>query len=79
MCSQAKQMAENGAAAADDDDDQRQEMISMSGMRHKRRHMSQIPIPSDGLILKQVPEGYITMSAVRKRRILSEQISHRDR
>jgi hypothetical protein len=67
-------MAENGA-----DDDQRQEMISMSGMRHKRRHMSQIPTPSHGLILKQVPEGYITMSAVRKRRMLSEQISLHDR
>lgn len=67
-----KQMAENN-------DQQQQEMTSMSIMKHKKRNFSHIPIPSNGLILKQASGDYITMSAVRNRRTLSEQISLRDR
>ncbi len=70
MCIQAKQMAEN---------EQGQEIIPMLNINNQRRHLSQIPIPSHGLILKKSPEGFRTVSAMRKRRTVSEQINRHDR
>ncbi|CAF5118151.1 unnamed protein product, partial [Rotaria magnacalcarata] len=48
-------------------------------LKHERRHFSQVPTPSNGLILKKLPGGYITVVAVRKRRTLSEQVNRYDR
>ena len=46
---------------------------------HERRHLSQIPIPSSGLIIEESAEGHLAVLNVRKRRTFSEQISPYDR
>jgi hypothetical protein len=61
------------------ENEQQQELIPISIMNNKRRHLSHTPIPSTGLILKKLPEGYVTVSSIKKRRAASEQISLHDR
>ncbi len=61
------------------ENEQQDEVNSILIMKNKRRHLSQTPIPSNGLILKKLSEGFITVSATRKRRTVSEQINRHDR
>jgi hypothetical protein len=61
------------------DDEQEQTEIPRSSMRRTKRLLSQIPLPSTGLILRQLPGGNITIAPVRKRRTASEQINQHDR
>ncbi|CAF3429128.1 unnamed protein product [Rotaria socialis] len=67
-------MAEKGA-----DEQEQHESGLIPLLKHERRHFSQISMPSNGLILKKLPGGYITVGAVRKRRTLSEQVNRYDR
>ena len=69
----------NHMANNNDDDDQRQFENAMSTIRHKKRLFSQIPLPSTGLILRQLPGGNVTIDPVRKRRTASEQVNIHDR
>lgn len=64
---------------ANDDDEQNDKEIPLTTMRRTKRLLSQIPLPSNGLILRQLPGGNITMVPVRKRRTASEQINRHDR
>jgi hypothetical protein len=61
------------------DDEQQQAEFLMSTMRRTKRLLSQIPLPSTGLILRQLPGGNVTIDPVRKRRTVSEQINPHDR
>jgi len=63
----------------DDDDKQQQAEFLMSKMRRTKRLLSQIPLPSTGLILRQLPGGNVITTPVRKRRTVSEQINRHDR
>jgi hypothetical protein len=54
-------------------------MLITNNNNNKRRHLSQTPIPSNGLILKKLSLGYITVPAVRNRRTVSEQFNRHDR
>ncbi|CAF3379504.1 unnamed protein product [Rotaria sp. Silwood1] len=65
--------------AENDTHEQQQETNLISIMRHKQRHFSQAPIPSNNLILNQLSGDYIPKDAVRKRRTLSEQVNQYDR
>jgi hypothetical protein len=61
-------------------DEQQQPEISPRLIRkNKRRYLSQTPVPSHGLSLKKLSEGYITISDMRYRRTVSEQINRHDR
>jgi hypothetical protein len=62
-----------------DDDGQEKIEIPMRPMRRTKRRLSQIPLPSTGLILRQLPGGNITIAPVIKRRRASEQINRHDR
>lgn len=63
-----------------DNDDEHDDMeIPLSTMRRTKRLLSQIPLPSNGLMLRQLPGGNVTMVPVRKRRTASEQINRHDR
>ena len=53
--------------------------IPLSSMRRTKRLLSQIPLPSTGLMLRQLPGGTITTVPVRSRRTASEQINRHDR
>ncbi len=64
---------------ADDNNEQEQVELTMSTMRRTKRLLSQIPLPSTGLILRQLPGGNITAAPVRKRRTVSEQVNPHDR
>ncbi|CAF1321103.1 unnamed protein product [Adineta ricciae] len=48
-------------------------------MGRTKRLLSQIPLPSNGLILRQLPGGNVTIGPVRKRRTASEQFNTLDR
>jgi hypothetical protein len=63
----------------DDNDEEQQAELAMSTMRRTKRLLSQIPLPSQGLILRQLPGGNVTLAPVRKRRTASEQINPHDR
>jgi hypothetical protein len=67
VCIQPKRMAE------------KQEISPMLSINYKRRNLSQTPTPSSGLILKKLSQGYITVSSVKNRRAVSEQVNHHDR
>jgi hypothetical protein len=64
---------------ADNDDKQKHEEFPMSTMGRTKRLLSQIPLPSSGLILRQLPGGNVTVAPVRKRRTVSEQVNRHDR
>ena len=48
-------------------------------MGRTKRLLSQIPLPSNGLILRQIPGGNVTIGPVRNRRTVSEQFNTPDR
>jgi len=64
-----------------DNNDEKDKSIedSSSAMRRTKRLLSQIPLPSNGLMLRQLPTGNATIVPVRKRRTVSEQVNRRDR
>jgi hypothetical protein len=62
-----------------DGEEQLGELPPMSTMRRTKRLLSQIPLPSTGLILRQLSGGNITVTPVKKRRTVSEQINPHDR
>jgi hypothetical protein len=68
-------MAENN----ENDDIQQHEEFPMSTMGRTKRLLSQIPLPSTGLLLRQLPGGNVTVVPVRKRRTVSEQVNRHDR
>jgi len=68
-------MADNN----ENDDEQQHEEFPMTTMGRTKRLLSQIPLPSTGLILRQLPGGNVTVSPVRKRRTVSEQVNRHDR
>ena len=63
----------------DDIDEQEENEFPLSTMRRTKRLLSQIPLPSHGLMLRQLPGGNMTITPVRKRRTASEQINRHDR
>lgn len=66
--------------SADDENDTVAAMeIPLSPRRRTRRLLSQIPLPSNGLMLRQSPGGNVTIVPVRKRRTVSEQVNPHDR
>jgi hypothetical protein len=67
-----KQMAHNNG-------EQKQSEFPMSTIGRTKRLLSQIPLPSTGLILRQSPGSNVTVAPVRKRRTVSEQINRHDR
>lgn len=65
--------------ANNNDKEQQQMEFSMSTRRRTKRLLSQIPLPSAGLGLRQIPGSNITGPPVRKRRTVSEQINPHER
>jgi hypothetical protein len=63
----------------DDNDEEQPAELAMSTMRRTKRLLSQIPLPSQDLILRQLPGGSVTLLPLRKRRTASEQINPHDR
>ncbi|CAF0761561.1 unnamed protein product [Adineta steineri] len=67
-------------ATNDDNDNYRQQSeFPMTTMGRTKRLLSQIPLPSTGLILRQLPGGNVTIAQIKKRRTVSEQINPHDR
>lgn len=64
---------------ADDIDEQDEIELPLSTMRRTKRLLSHIPLPSNGLMLRQLSTGNAAMNPVRKRRTASEQINRHDR
>ncbi|CAF0723463.1 unnamed protein product [Rotaria sordida] len=62
-----------------DSNDEQQIEFAMSTIRHKKRLKSQVQLPSTALIVRQLPGGNVTVTPVRKRRAVSEQINQHDR
>ena len=50
-----------------------------SSISTRKRQLSHVPLPSNGLFVNQSPEGCIAISPTRKRRTVSEQIDLHDR
>ncbi|CAF0876985.1 unnamed protein product [Adineta ricciae] len=70
-CNEAKQLM------MDYDDEQCRKLNSSISAR--KRQLSHVPLPSNGLLVKQSPEGWAAISPTRKRRTVSEQIDLHDR
>ena len=63
---------------ADNDAHEQRRTSLLARMKQTGRHFSQASIPSNGLILKHLTGGSVTINAVRKRRTCSEQINRYD-
>lgn len=61
------------------DDEQLQAEFSLAKSRRAKRLFSQIPLPSTGIILRQLPGSNVTVAYARKRRTVSEQVNRHDR
>lgn len=59
--------------------EEHREINAIFKQQDKKRHLSQIPIPSNELLGKKLSEGYITKPIIHNRRTFSEQINRHDR